>query len=294
MIAINDHSTDGSQAVIETYQDDRIKVYLNEGHGILTALQTAQKYIKGDFVTRMDADDIMPLFKLKALLEVITSKPTGTIATGIVKYFGSNAISNGYQAYEHWLNKTADHQSFYKRIYRECVVASPNWMMRRLDFETMDGFNKLSYPEDYDMVFQWRKHGFDIKSCHQLTHLWREHPGRTSRNSDNYQQESFFRLKLRYFIEEFHDKSIYLMGTEKKGILTARILEEQKVPFRWFAQDPKLFGEIRHGVAFEDIQSLPSPGVCIVAIYPQMKERTLLKDYVSKKGYTMGDTAHFF
>ena len=62
---MDDHSRDDSKAIIESYQDPRIHVIQNEGNGILQALQTAQKYIKGDYVTRMDADDIMPLYKLK-------------------------------------------------------------------------------------------------------------------------------------------------------------------------------------------------------------------------------------
>ena len=228
---MDDHSRDASKTIIESYQDPRIHVIQNEGSGILQALQTSQKYIKGDYITRMDADDIMPLYKLKTLLKVINAKKEGVIATGTVKYFSEHEISEGYQNYETWLNKTADQQSFYKRIYRECVVASPNWMMRKEDFYDMLGFSILTYPEDYDMVFHWRMSGFIIKSCHQLTHLWREHSNRTSRNSDIYQQESFFKLKLGYFLKEFKKKNFSLIGTEKKGVLIANMLQKRKFPF---------------------------------------------------------------
>lgn len=294
MIAVDDHSRDDSKAIIESYQDPRIYVIQNEGKGILQALQTAQKYIKGDYVTRMDADDIMPRYKLKTLLEVISAKKGGVIATGTVKYFGEQEISEGYQSYEAWLNKTADQQSFYKRIYRECVVASPNWMMQKEDFDDMQGFSKLTYPEDYDMVFHWRKAGFMIKSCHQLTHLWREHPNRTSRNSEIYQQESFFKLKLDYFLEEFNKKELFLIGTEKKGVLIAKMLQEEKVPFRWFAQDPGLIGKKKRDIVLENIFILPPEGICILSIYPKKKQRNALKDFVRERGYEIGETAHFF
>jgi hypothetical protein len=242
----------------------------------------------------MDADDIMPTKKLYALLKTLENEPKGVVATGSVKYFGEQEISEGYQRYEAWLNKTADQQTFYKRIYRECVVASPNWMMRKEDFDDMQGFNNLSYPEDYDMVFHWRKAGFMIKSCHQLTHLWREHPDRTSRNSDIYQQESFFRLKLGYFLEEFDKKELFLIGTEKKGILIAKMFQKQKVPFRWFAQDPGLIGQKKLDVALENISTLPSEGICILSIYPKKKQRSALKDFISVRGYNIGENAHFF
>ena len=242
----------------------------------------------------MDADDIMPVNKLSTLLKTLENEPNGVLATGNVKYFGGQEISEGYQRYEDWLNKTADQQTFYKRIYRECIVASPNWMMRKQDFDDMKGFNKLTYPEDYDMVFHWRMAGFIIKSCHQLTHLWREHPNRTSRNSDVYQQESFFKLKLRYFLEEFNKKELFLIGTEKKGLLIAKILQEQKIRFRWFAKDPRLTGYKKRDIIIENISNLPPGGICILSIYPNKKQRNALKYFVRTRGYHIGETAHFF
>ena len=291
---MDDHSRDNSKAIIESYHDPRINVIQNEGKGILPALQTAQRHIQGNYVTRMDADDIMATNKLSTLLKVLENESNGVVATGNVKYFGEQKISEGYQRYEDWLNKTADQQSFYKRIYRECEVASPNWMMRKQDFDVMKGFNKLTYPEDYDMVFHWRMSRFLIKSCHQLTHLWREHPNRTSRNSDVYQQESFFKLKLGYFLKEFNKKDLFLIGIEKKGLLIAKMLQEQKIRFRWFAKDPRLIGYKKHDIIIENISYLPPGGICILSIYPNKKQRNALKYFVRMRGYHIGETAHFF
>ena len=294
LIAVNDHSTDVSKAIIESYRDSRINVLENEGSGILPALQTAEKHLEGAFVTRMDADDIMPQNKLTALLKILVQKTNGVIATGTVKYFSSNNVSEGYRRYERWLNETANKQLFYKRIYRECVVASPNWMMRRSDFDIMNGFSLLTYPEDYDMVFHWRKHGFKIESCNECTHYWREHEDRISRNSKTYQQESFFRLKLGYFLQEFKEKDINLLGTEKKGILLAKMLQEQKIPFRWFTNVLKLVGQKKHDIILENISTLPPTGVCISSIYPNKKQREDLECYLKITGYELGDNAHFF
>ena len=122
----------------------------------------------------------------------------------------------------------------------------------------------------------------------------RAHPDRTSRNSDVYQQESFFRLKLSYFLEEFKDKSLYLLGTEKKGALIAKILQEHQVAFRWFTHEKHQTGNTKQGVTLEHISLLPKDGVCILAVYPPKKERTALKNFIRERGYDMGSTAHFF
>ena len=127
-----------------------------------------------------------------------------------------------------------------------------------------------------------------------LTHLWREHADRTSRNSEIYQQESFFKLKLGYFLEEFNKKELFLIGTEKKGVLIAKMLQEEKVSFRWFAQDPGSIGQKKRDVVLENIFILPAEGICILSIYPKKKQRNALKYFVRERGYDIGETAHFF
>ena len=294
LIAIDDNSEDHSVEILKSYKDPRIEIYTNKGKGILSALQTAQEYIKGSYVTRMDADDIMPDKKLKVLLDILNINTLGTVSTGLVKYFSSEPISEGYLSYESWLNATSKNELFYQRIYRECVVASPNWLMHRLDFDTIGGFGQLSYPEDYDMVFKWREAGFTIKSTDSITHHWREHPQRTSRNSDTYQQDSFFRLKTPYFIEEFKNRRIQLIGAKKKGKLIAQILKEHHCDFDWYERDEALIGQTLMNTEIRDIQFLKKEEACILSIYPDVRFREELEAYITKRGYYIGASAHFF
>jgi len=61
IVAIDDHSTDASNKLLHSYagRDPRIKVFKNDGTGIIPALQKAYALSKGEFITRMDSDDIM-------------------------------------------------------------------------------------------------------------------------------------------------------------------------------------------------------------------------------------------
>lgn len=201
IIAINDHSNDESERVLQSFHDERIHIFQNTGKGIIAALQTALKEAKGSYITRMDADDLMPENRLKLFAEAIADSPAKTVVTGRVRYFAMGSVSEGYLKYQDWLNERCENQDHFKHIYRECVVASPNWICRTEDIINHRLFEKLEYPEDYDLVFEWYKHDFRIKCLNEETLLWREHPLRTSRNSEHYQQASFFELKLRRFIE---------------------------------------------------------------------------------------------
>ena len=77
LIVVNDHSTDQSQKVLEEYslKDKRIKVFTNEGQGIISALNLAYQYAEGLYITRMDADDLMAENKLGLMLEALQGLP---------------------------------------------------------------------------------------------------------------------------------------------------------------------------------------------------------------------------
>ena len=240
-ILINDHSDQDELTVLENLlKDPRIRVFNNEGNGIVDALVTGEKHIQGTFVTRMDADDIMPTDKLESFLEVLNNS-SQHIVTGLVNYFSeSGPVSDGYRNYEKWLNDRVLEQDFYEHIYRECPVASANWCMRTSDHLACGGFQNLRYPEDYDLVFRWEKAGLQIKGLEKITHLWREHPLRTSRNSAHYAQESFFRLKISEFVTR-EKNPVALLGTGQKGRLTAKLLIEQGISFLWISHEPEKF-----------------------------------------------------
>ena len=109
ILCINDGSTDATREVLDdcASKDSRIRVIHNEEN--IKLIRTLNKGIdlaSGEYIARMDADDIMPRDKLKKLLKVIQSNSEGIIATGYVNYFGENEISEGYLRYQNWLNKT--------------------------------------------------------------------------------------------------------------------------------------------------------------------------------------------
>lgn len=243
-ILVNDHSKENEPEVIaDLLHDPRIRLLDNKGEGIVDALCIALSEANGVYVTRMDADDVMPSFKLTRFLETLENGKD-RIVTGKVKYFSDTVpISPGYLAYEKWLNDRVDRTDFYEQIYRECTIASGNWMMRKADLEKCGGFSGLNYPEDYDLLFRWVDAGFSMKGLDLVTHLWRDHDLRTSKTSENYQQKAFFSLKINRFIELDLDpqQQLIVNGTGQKGRLTAKILIDKLVPFSWVSHEPEKF-----------------------------------------------------
>ena len=228
LIAVNDNSTDDTPEILKRFStlDSRIKVINNRKNGIIEALKTGYNISKGAFITRMDADDLMPKIKLEKLQKLLIESGKGFVATGLVKYFSEKPLGSGYIKYEQWLNELSSKGLNYSEIYKECPIPSPCWMMWKDDFELCGGFNSETYPEDYDLAFRMYQNKIQPKCSNEILHLWRDSENRASRTNNNYKDNHFIPLKVKHFkdIDYNPNNQLYLWGAGKKGKKIAQAL----------------------------------------------------------------------
>lgn len=240
LLVVNDGSSDQTEQIVKNYesQDLRIQLLQNKGNGIIDALHTAFKASKGNYIGRMDADDIMHEQKLELQIAKLVDNP-GTVVTNKVKYFSDRGMQDGYLKYERWLNELIDQESHYSQIYKECVLPSPSWLMERSTLLSVGGFENLIYPEDYDLCFKLYEKGIPITGICQTLHFWRDYDDRTSRTSAHYADNRFLELKVRYFLSCDHDvnSTLCVYGAGKKGKKIAQLLIEAGAPFKWFTNN---------------------------------------------------------
>ncbi len=291
LLIVDDHSSDNSIGVSKEFikADTRIRTCSNDGHGIIPALSMAFANTSGNYVTRMDADDIMPQGRLEKMVDKLEDAAPKTVVTGLVKYFADQPVSDGYLNYEKWLNEVNLKGEQWQNIYRECVIASPNWMARRSELLEINAFQESAYPEDYELVFRWYQNNFTITNINAVTLLWREHPLRTSRTSSNYNQRAFFKLKIEKFLElENRPGDVVLWGSNAKANLAAEVLRGNGVPFHWMDLAEEITRrrdqEIGH---YRDIEQLDQVKL-LIAVYPGATERKRLEAYLSGLGLEMG------
>lgn len=266
LVIVDDGSIDDSVKIALKWaeKDARIRVLYNLESGIIPALKHALHHSAGRYITRMDADDLMPQDRLKVMSKALASSKPKTVITGLVHYFGAK-ISKGYQAYEQWINEINVQNKQWQQIYRECVIASPNWMVRRGELQ----LDQLTYPEDYDLVFDWYKRGFQVKCIPKVTLLWREHPARTSRNSLHYQQEVFFKLKISRFLElDLQDANLCLWGNNQKTALIKKLLDTRKIAYQQFEL-----------TSYRQILQVKEPKL-LVGVWPDEKQKAQIAAFL--------------
>lgn len=294
LLAINDHSTDDSGAVLEGYAatDARIRVWTAKGRGIIAALRQAYEQATGVYITRMDADDLMPVHKLQALWEVLQPLGRGHVATGLVRYFSSEGhLGEGYRRYANWLNELARHGQHYEALYKECVLPSPCWLLHRDDLEVAGAFASNRYPEDYDLCFRFYEQGLAVVAVLEVLHEWRDSSGRTSRHDPHYADNSFLPLKVTYFLKLHYDaaRPLVIWGAGRKGKALAQLLQARGVAFEWVCDNPKKIGHTIYGTQLAPttrIQALQAPQIIVVVaqqgaqavIRAQLREAQPMRD----------------
>lgn len=260
LIAINDHSTDESGHILEAFakKDTRIKVYHNEGAGIIAALRLAFAKCTGQLISRMDADDLMMPEKLAALKHILIQKGKKHLATAGVEYFSAQGIGEGYRKYADWLNQLTEQHNNFQDIYKECVIPSPCWMLWREDLERCGAFKSERYPEDYDLCFRFYQAGLQVVGHPAVLHRWRDYPTRTSRTDEHYADNRFLDLKLHYFLKLDHQvkRPLVLWGAGKKGKLLAQQLIQHDAPFHWICNNKNKIGKSVYGQILKDIPAI--------------------------------------
>lgn len=267
--AVDDFSTDDSLEILHRFakEDSRIYVHSNIEKGIVPALELAYAKSKGQYLSRMDADDKMHPHKLKLMHESIHQNPEVCV-TAMVEYFADYEVAAGFVKYATWLNDLTLTDSHYDEIYKECVVASPCWMMHRATIDRIGGICSGSYPEDYDLIFRLYENNVPIQGIHQVLHYWRDHAERASRNDPHYADQGFIDLKLRYIekLELPNASKVVLWGAGSTGKLWAKALKEKNLLFSWVTDNPNKVGKDIYQVRIEPIDIVQSLDNALILI----------------------------
>jgi glycosyltransferase involved in cell wall biosynthesis len=296
VIAINDHSTDKSKSIAQKFSstDSRFRLFDNEQTGLVEALKTGYKHSTGSHISRMDADDLCDVFKYARMLEL---SEENTVVCGRVKYFSNTELQDGFKRYGAWLNKAISSGEAWKHIYKECVVPSPSWLLRREDLESIGGISDGSYPEDYELAFRMYKQGFAIVATKEVVHLWQDHPQRNSRTNPHYRNHFFPSLKAKYFLElevgDAHNLLVLGAGKRAKELVKEFIkLDAQPI---WLTDNAKKVGKDIYGIVLEDenrYNFTDSDRIAIVVSNDQ--ERLEVRELLEQNNLVEGQHFWFF
>ena len=200
IIILDYPDNDVHKSVIEEYalKDDRIHFYINEKNmGLTDSLNRGLSLCHGEYIARMDADDISLPDRLERQMKYLEKNHYDLIG-GITEMINEN----GSLLYS-IKSVPTDPKKINKALrYSQCI-AHPTWLGRKEVFEKNAGYRHMPLCEDYDFTLRAVLNGFVISNLNEAVLKYRMTSNSISR-SNLFEQY----LYMSYITNEYKNKRV--------------------------------------------------------------------------------------
>lgn len=146
LLVIDDGSTDGSDRIAESYNDPRLRLVRNGANlGLVTTLNKGLRMAQGEYVARMDADDISLPHRLATQVRFLDRNPTVGVCGSWVRFIP--------REFNYVWKLPATSEEIRCRQFHGVGVAHPSVMLRKCLFLHHGLFYDPAYAyiEDYEL-----------------------------------------------------------------------------------------------------------------------------------------------
>lgn len=138
----NDGSIDSTEQIIKSYTDPRIRYYYHENTGLGTALNLACKEAEGEYIARMDADDISLPDRLKKEVEFLDNNKDYVLVSSAVNYIDEDSKYIG-RSFPYTWNRIIK-----RVIFKTSLIVHPAVMYRKDAYLASCGYMNIEGGED--------------------------------------------------------------------------------------------------------------------------------------------------
>jgi len=168
-IIVDDASTDQTVSYLQTLKDPRVRVLRSEKRLRLAgALNLGLDHAVGEWIARMDADDISLPDRLSRQLDFLAQHPEVGLCGGRVKHFGLN--TSRFYGLPQSYDDVKSSALFYNPIYHPTVIMKRDLLERyNLRYDP-----DLCPADDYDLWIRAMRH-FPAMNMNRVLLLYRTH-----------------------------------------------------------------------------------------------------------------------
>lgn len=145
LVIVNDGSTDGTRAIINSYKDERIILIDQPNRGVAAALNTGLKYSKAPYIARFDADDVCHPQRLEKQIKFLLENPEYILVGSDADYILEN---NDFLFHFHCIAHS--HKEIMEKLYFYCPFMHPTVMYKKANVANAGGYPTDAHNfEDY-------------------------------------------------------------------------------------------------------------------------------------------------
>jgi len=206
LVIINDGSTDNTEEIIACFKDKRIKYFRQENRGLAGAHNAGIKQSQGEFVIKLDSDDMMTPDFISRHIQEFEKHPEADLV-----YCNDCLINENSKPIRVIESpEYTDRKLLIRDLFRCGYPIIPfRTCIRKSVFDKIGFFDEsLSVGEDYDMIRRFVQHGLKVHHLQDALYLRRMGFDSLSRNFNVRKAKSHFEVVKR-FVDTFRYDELF-------------------------------------------------------------------------------------
>lgn len=302
LVAVDDGSRDGGFSALASMHDARIvhvRIAPERSGSVARALAAGLARARGDFIARMDADDVsVPSCtqapgsgRIAAQVEVLRRDARVAACGCLVEPFADDGeVTEGMRAYVAWQNAIVTPEDHARAIFVESPLCHPATTLRRDALEAVGGFRDAPFAEDWDLWLRLDRAGFRFEKVPRVLFRWRQDRASVTRRDPRCSIPRMREGRAAYLAERLRamNKPIDVWGAGPTGKRLARALEAHGVRASRFVDvDPRKIGRTRRGVPVVARDQVSRDHTIVVAVGAR-GARDLIRSDLASRGFVEG------
>lgn len=297
-IIVNDGSTDRTREIIESFLDERIKLFnLDKNMGVGYASNYALNKTSGKYIARVDSDDIYHRNRFYLQNEFLDNNPSTALVKSLVNYFPDNDVelTDRYRTIKEIVEKDKNSvilpEDISKRLYFNCCIPH-NSIMVRSEVIKEFGYKNLPINEDYQLFYSMNLKGYRMATINKCLVEFRVSNSSTTVRYRRLLFEGIYTIKKDIINKLFTSGKVFLWGAGSFGEMVYDVLKHNSLDIEGFIDsDPTKQGVfisgkqvfssdiVRNG---KDIKILVTSQPGMIPITNELENRGFehLKDYL--------------
>lgn len=171
LLIIDDGSTDESVQIIQSFEDSRIRLISQPKNlGLVAALNRGLVEVRGQFIARMDGDDICLPDRFALQLPIMQDQKLDICGSDWAQI---DAEGRQFRV----LKAPTSHEQVVATLANTVPYAHGSVMMRKSFIDEHDLQYRVGYGEDYDLWIRFFENGAKFGVVEKTLYLHREHSG---------------------------------------------------------------------------------------------------------------------
>lgn len=184
VIVVDDGSTDGTPDILQQMKDARTCIYRNESNlGLTKSLNIGFGFCRGDYIARMDADDVSHPRRFAKQLKFLEENPSCLAVGSWVGWIDEQANQTGT-----W-NPPVNPDEINERLLSRNAIAHGSAVIRKSALLSAGGYNtEYPYAQDYDLWLRLSEQG-ELRNIGEVLYYLRNWSGAVSTSKKQMQRQ---------------------------------------------------------------------------------------------------------